>query len=361
VATALAPPASTQLKLELLSTLPGLRALAWQGDRLYASRGYNLYSAQAHRPPFEWQKTATYSPGVRRSITARFALSSRLFRDGFHALAVLPSGNLIAAVPGAIITLAAGATEFQISHRIQRGTRPLHIAVAPDGRAFWGEYFGNSERSEVHVFASCDGGITWEVAHTFAAGAVRHVHNIIFDPWEHCLWIFTGDDGKECKIIRAAADLSSFDEVIAGNQQCRAAAAVIRSEGIYFASDTPLEKNYIYLLDRGGKVHQLEHIPSSSIYGCANHHGIFFSTMVEPSDVNRTQRVTLIGSSDGTRWHQLACWRKDRWSMRLFQYGNAFLPDGNNTTEMLAATTTAVADADCVTAIWRTVSFVTPS
>jgi hypothetical protein len=30
-----------------------------------------------------------------------------LFRDGFHALAVLPSGGFVAPVPGAIVTLRA--------------------------------------------------------------------------------------------------------------------------------------------------------------------------------------------------------------------------------------------------------------
>ena len=28
-------------------------------------------------------------------------------------------------------------------------------------------------------------------------------------------------------------------------------------------------------------------------------------------------------------WRPLCEWKKDRWSMRFFQYGNAFLPDGD--------------------------------
>src|SRR5207237_3335898 len=81
--------------------------------------------------------------------------------------------------------------------------------------------------------------------------------------------------------------------------------------------------------------------------------GIFFSTMVEPSGVNRTKNVILVGSPNGADWVQIACWPKDRWSMRFFQYGNAFLPDGDNATDLLATTTIAVRNADRETTIWR--------
>jgi hypothetical protein len=354
MATVRAIAAPSSLKVELIAVLPNFRALAWQGDRLYASRGYDLYSARMSKAPAQWQKIASYSPGLRRKVSSRHALSSRLFRDGFHALAVLPSGNLVAAVPGAIVTLRAREAEFQVIHKIDRGTRPLHIAATPDGRVWWGEYFDNPQRSEAYIFESDDGGFIWRVAHSFPARSIRHVHNVVYDKWKDCLWIFTGDYGSECKVIRASMDLSSMDEVIAGNQQCRAVAAVPTPEGIYFATDTPLEQNYICLLDRSGNVHRLAVIASSSIYGCRNRNGIFFSTMVEPSKVNRTKDVMLLGSLNGADWEQIGCWSKDPWSMRFFQYGNAFLPHGDNATDLLAATTIAVRGADRVMTIWRT-------
>ena len=354
MATAPAVSSTVELNADLVATLPNFRALAWHGELLYLSRGYDVYVARVVAPPFQLQRIATYAPGFQRSLTSPFKLSSRLLRDGFHTLAALPSGNLVGAVPGAIVTLKSGEQEFHVTHRITRGTRPLHITAAPDGRVLWGEYFDNAQRAEVHIYQSRDQGLTWEVAYTFPARSIRHVHNIVYDCWENCLWIFTGDYGSECKIIRASRDFSSIGEVVSGNQQCRAVAAVVSSKGIYFASDTPLEKNFIYLLDRSGKIHTLEAISSSSIYGCRNRNGMFFSTMVEPSPVNASNEVTVIGSNNGANWQRIASWRKDRWSMRLFQYGNAFLPDGENTTEFLAATTIAVQGADRVTSIWQT-------
>jgi len=39
--------------------------------------------------------------------------------------------------------------------------------------------------------------------------------------------------------------------------------------------------------------------------------------------------------------------------MKFFQYGNVFLPDGVNATDLLALTTIAVTDSDLETSLWR--------
>jgi hypothetical protein len=175
----------------------------------------------------------------------------------------------------------------------------------------------------------------------------------LYDRWDDCLWIFTGDYGHECRIIRAALDFSTVDEVLCCNQQARAVAAVVVEDGLYFASDTPLEQNYIYFLGRTGTVEKLALIPSSSIQGCKNAAGMFFSTMVEPSAVNRTEAVRVRGSANGLGWRSLIEWRKDRLPSKFFQYGNAFFPDGENSTEFLAMSTVGVHNADLRTSIWR--------
>jgi len=80
---------------------------------------------------------------------------------------------------------------------------------------------------------------------------------------------------------------------------------------------------------------------------------MFFSTMIEPSAVNTGREVQIAGSGDGTNWQVLARWKKDNFPMRYFQYGNAFLPDGDNATNYLAATTIAVEPDDLVTTLWE--------
>jgi hypothetical protein len=62
-----------------------------------------------------------------------------------------------------------------------------------------------------------------------------------------------------------------------------------------------------------------------------------------------------LGSEHGNSWNTVAGWRKDRWPMGFFQYGNALLPDGDNTTDLLAVSTVAVEGADLQTSIWRAI------
>jgi hypothetical protein len=349
------PTRPDSLKLAPVAAFPNLRVLAWQDDWLYAARGYSLLRARMTMSAnaIEWQAVAQYIPEWWRNLSARSRLTLRLVRDGFHAMATLSSGHIVAAVPGAIVTLAPGGNEFQLSHRVLRGTRPLHITATPDNNVFWGEYFDNPARDEVHIYASTDRGATWDVAYTFPRGAVRHVHNIVFDEWANCLWVLTGDNGPECRILRASCDFKTVETVLSGNQQARAVALVPTPDGLYFSSDTPLESNHIYRLDRGGTLAEVAALSSSSIYGCRVGGRIFFSTMVEPSRANPDRNVRLYGSRDGLGWRDLMQWRKDIWPMSLFQYGNAILPDGCNTTELLALTTVAVRGDDVTTSIWQ--------
>jgi hypothetical protein len=343
------------LNLIRIAAFPRLRALAWRNDALYAGRGYTILRAAMGScgSAFEWKPVGEYLTNAWRTVTSSSRLTSRLFRDGFHALVTLSSGHLIGAVPHAIVNLAPGETEFHLSHELLRGTRPLHLATTPSDRVFWGEYFDNPGRDEVHIYASDDRGAHWEVAHTFPKGSIRHVHNIVYDEWENCFWVLTGDHGSECRILRASCDFKIVDVILSGNQQARSAALVPAQDAVYFSSDTPLESNHVYRLDRRGNLGRVATLGSSSIYGCTVGNAVFFSTMVEPSAINSERKVCLYGSPDGFEWQRLWQGEKDGWPMRLFQYGNAFLPDGKNTTRLLAVTTIAVKGADLETSIWR--------
>lgn len=348
-------PDAKSIPLTRIARFPGVRALAWSGDVLYASRGYELLRARITDPAgsLAWAPVARFRPDWKRRLSVANRLSARLLRDGFHALAISESGALVAAIPGAIVTSVPGEFEFRVTHSLTRGTRPLHITSVPDGTIYWGEYFDNASRDEVHIYASIDAGATWHIAYTFPKGSIRHVHNIVHDPWKNCLWILTGDYRDECRVLRATCDLRQIETVLQGKQQARAVAAIPTEDGLYFSSDTPLESNFIYRLDRAGRISQLAAISSSSIYGCRVGPHLFFSTMVEPSEVNRDRNVRIYGGEISGNWQSLLSWPKDRWPMGLFQYGNAFLPDGNNTTPYLAVTTIAVEKDDSTTSLYK--------
>ncbi len=366
--TPLDPAVSSAVHLRKVARYPGLRVLAWDGQVLYACRGYQVVALRISPNDTEriedrtnWEPVAQFRPAFWRSMTSRLPLTYRLVRDGFHALVVLPSRRpnhsdepaMVGAVPGAIVLRPPASEDFAVTHKILRGTRPLHITAVPGGNIYWGEYFDNRERAEVHVYTSADHGQSWQVGYTFPARAIRHVHNVVHDPWGDCLWILTGDEGGECKVLRASCDLRSVDEVLSGSQQARAVAVIPTKDALYLSTDTPFERNHIMRLDRAGNIKSMADLESSSIFGCQTASALFFSTMAEPSEVNTARNVDLVGSADGDHWEVLVRWQKDGWPMRYFQHGNILLPDGNNTTNYLAATTIAVTQDDLVTTLWK--------
>ena len=345
-----------KLQLTPLGRFPGKRVLTWHGKALYASHGYQLLRWEPEHSLSAWTPVARFQPSLARRLSAKTRLGYRLHRDGFHALAILLDDTLVAVLPGAIAVARPGSPEFEVTWHVQRGTRPLALATTPQGNVYWGEYFDNRERAAVHVYGSRDGGHTWDVVYTFPADSIRHVHSITYDAHADCLWVLTGDLGDECRILRVAPDWSSVDVVLFGNQQTRAVTLVPLSDALYFATDTPLEQNYVYRLRRDGHLERLILLAGSSFWSCQVNQALFFSTVVEPSPVNRDSRATLYGSADGANWATLVRWQRDAWPSRLFQYANIILPSGDNDTDILAATGLAVCGEDQVTHLWRVVT-----
>src|SRR5947209_7906214 len=190
-----------------------------------ASAGVGRRSAlRGSRLPSTARKNFTRSDLLGRCVLGigRFLPSRMVAKFQFRDSSQLAPGGLVAAVPGAIVTLRAGEIQFRRTHPITRGTRPLHITAVPGGAVFWGEYFDNPAREEVHIYVSSDDGATWNVAYVFPKHTIRHVHNIVYDRWGDCLWVLTGDYGDECRILRASCDFRQVEVVVRGNQQARA-------------------------------------------------------------------------------------------------------------------------------------------
>ena len=63
-----APDQPTEWHLTRVATFPRLRALAWHGDTLYASRGYTLLSTKVNASEIKWITVAKYRPAPWRNL-----------------------------------------------------------------------------------------------------------------------------------------------------------------------------------------------------------------------------------------------------------------------------------------------------
>jgi len=321
------------------------RVLLAEGESLFASRGLELFVS--HDAGDSFRRVATLSAGPLRHAAARLSWPARLLREGFHDLVRRPGGDLVAVVRGAIALRRAGDQRFRISHRIERGTRPLSLCLAPSGRLFYGEYFGNPGRAEVRVWGSADGS-AWEVAHVFPAGAIRHVHGIHADERRGGMWVLTGDDGDEAGIWWTGDDFRTLAPVARGTQRARAVTVLPLEEGLLVPMDSPDEPNTIQLLDpERGTFADLAPVPGSVFFAARTRGLLAVASVVEPSPVNRDPRVALLVSRDGSDW-RLACrFGRDLLADRRGRllYPTLLLPRGTASWPALFATGQSLAGA----------------
>lgn len=270
-----------------------------------------------------WEENARLPLGIAGHLAAATRVGRRLLRAGIHHF--LPGRSDVLIANQHIFRREAGSDAFHCTARLH-GSRPL--AVATDGELIcYGEYRGNAERSAVHVWGSLDLGRTWAPVWRFAE--VRHVHGVFFDPFTRTFWVTTGDEDSEAGIWVTRDRFRTLDEVMRGNQQVRAVHLCFTAQYVYFGSDTPLARNHIYRLERcSGTIERLVEVGSSVFFGCTVGNHLFFSTAAEPSDINRSDRAELWHSADGNRWRLFRAVPKDRWPLRLFQYGQVRLPGG---------------------------------
>lgn len=316
-----------------------LRILHAEGESIYASRGLKLYQSTDGARNF---RSIGYAPGdvVQRGL-ARTPLTARVLRTGFHSLAPLPSGDLLACVRGAILHRAADGMRFHAVHEVVRGRRPLGICVHPSGRSYFGEYFSNPGREEVHIYGS-DNGRRWDVVGTFPEQTVRHVHNIIWDPHREGMWVLTGDDGDESALWWTEDEFRTLTPVLRGVQQARAVTLFPLESGLILPMDSPFETNYVQHFDpQSGQLDSLAPLPGSVFHGTRTGSLWLLSTAVEKSAVNTDDRPALYASANGYDWQLVSRLYRDFPLLArtgcLFQWPTLVLPTGHSSLEHVFA------------------------
>ena len=276
------------------------RVLHVEGEVLYASRGLDLYRSFDAGRSFEKLASAPGRPrfpNPGHDALVRPLPAQRLPRRG-----AARRRRPLAIVRGAVLHLAPGDSRFTVAHHVTLGTRPLNLCVSSSGRAFFGEYHPNRAREQTHVFAS-DDGRRWEVAHTFPAGSIRHVHGIHRDDHRGGLWVLTGDEGDESGIWWTDDEFQTLEPVVRGVQRVRAVTLLCLPEGLVLPMDTPSERNFVQHLDPStGALTPLAELPGSVLFSARTPSLWLLSTAVEKSLVNRDDRPALFASRDGFEW-----------------------------------------------------------
>jgi len=241
----------------------------------------------------------------------------------------------------------------------RKGRGPLQFCEIKDIPGFsnsicFGEYFGNHDRKAVKIFQRVANS-NWVSPFQFKVGEINHVHALIPDAKNECVWILVGDFEHSAAIYMAKNNFQDVEMIVSGKQNYRACVAFPTDEGLLYATDTQIEKNSVRLLcRREGKwiSKKLYDLNGSCIYGGELKDYYIFSTSTEPCENPKNKLLGLLenkpsfgiieNKSDIISLHKgdnsfniISSKEKDIFPYRLFQFGTIMFPAGKNVNNLL--------------------------
>jgi hypothetical protein len=314
--------------LQIREKVPGRAQYIDPQGRLYISRLYDIFRSDDGGAV--WQPDCSIPITGYKSALARFSLAARLLRYYVANFQIMDDGTRIAVARDGIYRADPGESQLSLSFRIKRGSRPMNICV--DGhRVIFGEYGDCFKNLEAYIYVSEDRGRTFDVAYTFPRGNIRHVHNVIADPYKDHYWILVGDYDTQPGIGVLSKDLKSIDWLLRGVPESRVVGAIIKPDSLLFGTDSDNGPNFIIRMDRQtGKLSKLLEVEGSSLYAASFGPVMAISTCVEPNPTCPSNECSLYFSRDGDAWKRVMPHQKDRHHPFFFQYGTLVLPIARN-------------------------------
>src|SRR5205085_4825651 len=115
----------------------------------------------------------------------------------------------------------------------------------------FGEYLANTERGPMRIYKYRAGSHRLEVAYTFPAGSITHIHGLYADPLSDDIYCLTGDAPSECRLLKSANGFETFDTGGEGDESWRAVSLLFAETALYYGTDAEFHDNHIVRLSRG--------------------------------------------------------------------------------------------------------------
>ena len=315
------------------------RALYTEKDKIWIAKGLRFFAVD-----FSGNKVGkTYKVG---SFIFGIRLLRQLLRKGIHHLLPLKDGNILVCLKKKVLILdKEGKTVNTFSGF--NGNKPGHrgICVTPNGYVFFGEYALNGDRSlTINLYRSTDNGKTFNVIKSFAPGEIRHIHFIEWDKYAGCIWLGTGDYGKdnsECRLYRSFDFGDNFELVGRGSQNWRSIALCPAPDKVYWGTDAGScrdDNNFISLNRDTKELTVLEKLTGPCHGMCVTEKGsIYISTGVEGGE-NELDNKAKLYKYTGGKLVKITEIKKDIFPL-IVQYGVIRFPSGTENTDKVIYTT----------------------
>ncbi len=282
---------------------------------------------------------------IHNPIKSMF-LVERLLRYELRTAVALSEQSFLYSDHGYIYRYSVIDNNIEIEHKFSQGmNNPLSFSPRYDGNKLvdllYGEYIWNKTKGPVSIYRRTDG--KWNKVFSFPADTISHIHNIFFDKFKNRYIILTGDEDSESGIWEADINFEYVRPIIIGLQKYRACIAYPTKDAIYYATDTPLEQNYLFkLTESNGEKHlkKIYKMPGPCIFGKVSNDILYMATSVEGNPQLGSWRYRLsnkLGEGVKDKYTHIIAYsnkniieigkmKKDIFPMWLFQFGNAKFP-----------------------------------
>lgn len=327
-----------------VATVPELSGyqIEWaEPGNYYLSRRNVLYHSIDLKAPFtEIGRVAVPS---WKAAAANVRLAQRLFRFFFYNVIPLANGEIFVTFDKTVGVFRGG--KYVSLGGLVRPCRVLRSGCAVDnnGDIYFGEYLANDERGEMRVYRYRAGSDVVEVAHTFPARSIKHVHGLYFDKYTNSVWCLTGDKPHECQMLRTTDGFKTVETVGSGDETWRAVSILFTQDHFYYGTDAEYRDNEILKVDRATLERtSLGEVGGTVFYAKQIGDDLFFGTTAEnaPSQKENVAAVWHLDASG--QIEKLAEYAKDLWHPGLFLFGTIHFPTSNDREDRLFFNTVAV-------------------
>lgn len=266
-------------------------------------------------------------PLLRRLAVSQ-PLGARLLRQAARTALVTRSRTLLW-VAGGALWRKAGVEPVQCVRRYPEGHGPLFLAQSETGEIYWADYIALRTPRSTGVYVSADDGISWNEIYRFTPAQIRHVHGCFWDEATQSIWLTSGDAPHESVLWRL--ENGQPTQVAGGSSLFRIVQPVFTPTHVLFGTDVPGQPCYLHAWDRKtGQVVDLVAVPGPVFFGTRVGDWAAFTTVVEPLHPCRGATLFL-GRTSTLDFREILLLPKDHWHMRLFQYGQIYLPQNSGT------------------------------
>lgn len=305
-----------------------------EDDNFYLSRRNILFHSSRLKPPFK-QIAAIKAPFWKQAAS-KIRLAQRLLRFQLTNVIPLENGDLFVTFDKSVGIVRDG--KFQGLKNLFRPCRVLRSACAvnENGDVFFGEYLANEERGEMRIYKYKAGSNALETIYKFPPNSIRHIHGLYFDEYTKSIFCLTGDDEKECQIIRSADEFQTIEIIGQGDETWRAVSILFTEKALFYGMDAEFRSNQIYKIEREAFTRKsLGEVGGTVFYSKQIGADLFFTTTAEnaPSQTENAAVLWHVGADESLK--KIVSFRKDRWHGTLFQFGTIHFPCVNRLKDRL--------------------------